>query len=105
MLIGIISTVGGLIALTLFIYYFKTTGDVILARSITFLALGVNSLIFVFSVRTLTEPFWTSNIFENKWLNLSVLVGLVFQFIPFSTESLRKFFGLEFPGVGPLMVV
>ena len=105
MLIGIISLVGGFIALTLFIYFFKTTGDVVLARSVTFLALGINSLIFVFSVRTLTKPFWTSNVFENKWLNLSVIVGFVFQFIPFSTESLRKFFGLKFPGAGPLVVV
>jgi len=105
MLIGIISLVGGFIALGLFIYYLKTTGNVIMARSVAFLALGLNSLIFVFSVRTLTKPFWTSNVFENKWLNLSVLVGLVFQFIPFSTEGLRSFFGLKFPGLTALIVV
>ena len=76
-----------------------------LARSVTFLVLGINSLIFAFSVRTLTKPFWSNKVFENKWLNLAVLAGFVFQFIPFSTESLRKFFGLKFPGVVPLIVV
>jgi len=104
-LIGLISFVGGVIALSFFIYFYKTTGDLILARSITFLALGVNSLVFVYSVRTLTKPFWTNNLFENGWLNLAVLVGFFFQFLPFTTEKLRSFFGIEFPGFYPLLLV
>lgn len=105
MLMGITSLVGGLIALSLFVFFYKTTGDIVLARSVAFIALGVNSLVFVFSVRTLTEPFWNKNPFENPWLNVSVLVGLFFQFLPFANESLSNFFGLKFPGFAALGIV
>ena len=105
MLIGITSFVGGIIALSLFVYYYSKTNDLVLARSIAFAALGVNSLVFVYSIRTLTAPFWVSNPLKNKWLNLSVLAGLFFQFLPFSTPFLRSFFGLKFPGVAAIFVI
>ena len=104
-LIALTSLTGGIIALSFFIFFYKLTGDEILARSVTFASLGVNSLVFVFSVRTLTDPFWKSNPFVNKWLNLAVLAGLIFQFIPFATPNLRAFFDLKFPGVGPIILV
>ncbi|MFC1710414.1 cation-translocating P-type ATPase [Patescibacteria group bacterium] len=104
-LIAITSLTGGLIALSFFIYFYKTTGDEVLARSITFASLGVNSLVFVFSVRTLTEPFWKSNPLVNKWLNLAVFAGLIFQFIPFATPGLRSFFEIKNPGVYPIILV
>jgi len=104
-IIGITSLIGGIIALSLFVYYFSTTQDLVLARSIAFASLGVNSLLFVFTIRTLTEPFWRENPFKNKWLNIAVIVGFIFQFLPFSSSSLRKFFGLTFPGYQPIMVV
>ncbi|KKQ42912.1 MAG: ATPase, P-type (Transporting), HAD superfamily, subfamily IC, partial [Microgenomates group bacterium GW2011_GWC1_37_8] len=93
-LIFIVSLVGGIIALSIFVYFYKTTNDLVLARSITFAALGVNSLVFVFSIRTLQESFWEENPFENNWLNLAVISGLIFQIIPFYFEPLRRFFGL-----------
>lgn len=105
MLIGIISLVGGIIALFLFVYFYKTTNDLILARSVAFAALGVNSLVFVFSIRTLTQPFWVENPLDNKWLNIAVFVGLFFQFLPFSTPQFRDFFGLKFPGPAPIAAV
>lgn len=89
-----VSLIGGLIALSIFIYYYKTTGDLMLARSITFAVLGVNSLVYVFSIKTLKKPFWVENPFDNMWLNVSVIVGLVFQYIPFATDASRNFFGV-----------
>jgi len=49
-------------------------------------------LVYVFSVRTLKEPFWKENPFNNKWLNLAVLAGVVFQLFPFLTSFGRDFF-------------
>lgn len=94
-LIFIVSLSGGLVALILFSYYFKLTGNIAVARSITFATLGVNSLVYVFSIRTLTQPFWDENPFGNKWLNIAVLAGFTFQILPFASQSLRNFFGLE----------
>jgi Ca2+-transporting ATPase len=93
-LILIVSFAGGTIALILFVYFYQTTKDLILARSIAFAVLGVNSLIYVFSIRVLTKPFWQQNPFVNKWLNLAVLGGLFLQIFPFLSDHGRDFFGL-----------
>ena len=69
-----------------------------MARSVAFITIGVNSLVYVFSIRTLTDPFWHENPFDNKWLNIAVLGGLILQFLPFAIPSLSQFFELEFPG-------
>lgn len=94
-LIALVSIIGWVFAFAAYYYFYKTTGDIVLARSVTFATIGVNSLVYVFSVRTLTEPFWKEGLFENKWLILAVMVGLVFQIVPFMTEGTRSFFELE----------
>lgn len=94
-LIGTVSIVAGLIALILFVIVYKITGDLVLARSIAFLTLGLNSLMYVFSVRGLMTPFWENNLFENKWLLLAVVAGLGLQIMPFTTSISREFFGLS----------
>lgn len=93
-LIFIVSITGGVVALTLFWYYFVSSGDIKVGRSIAFATLGVNSLVYVFSVRTLITPFWEENPFKNRWLNIASVTGLCFQILPFTTSGLRNFFGL-----------
>ena len=75
-------------------YFYKTTGELLVARSIAFATLGVNSLIFVFSVRTLKAPFWKGRFLSNRWLNIAVLAGLVLQIAPFLFEFSRDFLGI-----------
>ncbi|HET7098671.1 MAG TPA: HAD-IC family P-type ATPase [Patescibacteria group bacterium] len=93
-LIGIVSSVAGLSAFISFFVVYKISGSLVLAQSAAFVTLGFDSLIYVFSVRTLTAPFWKSNIFENKWLLIAVLSGFGLQIVPFITPALRDFFGL-----------
>jgi len=95
-LIGIISMVAGLLALSSFVITYRITGDIVLARSFTFIVLGLDTLVYVFSVRTLMTPFWKNNIFENKWLIVAVGAGLCMQILPFLTPALRQFFGLTY---------
>lgn len=104
-LILTISFLGGIVSLLLFVYYYKTTGDLVLARSVCYMSLGVNSLVFVFSVRTLTMPFWKENLLKNPWLNLAVFMGLILQFLPIVFAPLGKFMGLKFPGSVPMVFV
>lgn len=104
-IITIVSLTGGVFALLLFVYFYKTTNDIVLARSVAFIAIGVNSLIYVFSIRTLTDPFWHENPFDNKWLNIAVIGGLVLQFVPFVVPQLKVFFELEFPGTAAVALV
>lgn len=98
-LIVLVSVIGWVFAFAAYMYFYKTTGDITMARSITFATIGVNSLVYVFSIRTLTEPFWKAKIFENKWLILAVVVGFGFQFLPFATEATRNFFDIKPLGI------
>lgn len=91
-LIAIVTVSGWVFALGGFIYVFRVTGDLTMARSVAFATMGINSLIYVFSVRTLTDPFWNADPFENKWLLVAVGVGMLFQFFPFTTPGIREFF-------------
>ncbi len=104
-LVGIISLVGGVAALGLFLYYLNAYKDLSLARSVAFISLGINSLIFVFSVRTLTLPFWKENPLKNKWLNVAVFAGIGLQFLPFVIPTLGRFLDLSFPGVEAIAIV
>jgi Ca2+-transporting ATPase len=94
-LILVISLAGGVFALALFIFFYRTTQDENLARSIAFATLGVNSLIYVFSVRTLREPFWKTDMLENKWLNVAVVAGIFLQVFPFLFQITRDILKLE----------
>ena len=104
-LIAIVSLSGGVIALIVFYYYYHQTGDVALARSVAFATLGVNSLVYVFSIRTLREPFWKENPLENPWLNLAVVGGVIMQFVPFTLPVLRNAFRLTPLSLGNLAAV
>jgi Ca2+-transporting ATPase len=99
-LILFISFTAGLISLAFFIYFLRQTGDVTFARSIAFASLGVNSLIYVFSVRNLMQPFWKENPFRNKWLNFAVIAGAFLHFLPFSTDLTRSFWGIRSISLG-----
>jgi len=93
-IITTVSLASGVLTLLFFIYVFKVTGSYEKAMSVAFLTLGINSLVYVFSVKNLTNPFWKGNMFNNKWLNLSVFAGLFLQVTPFLTIGTRSFFGV-----------
>ncbi len=93
-LIAVVSVSAGLVTLISFVIVYKTSQDIILARSVSFLTLGLISLIYVFSIRTLTVPFWKSSIFENRWLVVAVLAGVFLHSVPFTNQLFRDLFGL-----------
>lgn len=93
-LIGIVSGLAGIMTLIVFIVTLKISGSLEVARTMTFLTLGLNSLAYVFSVKSLLIPFWKDHLFKNKWLILSVFLGFILLIIPFSTSATRMFFGI-----------
>ncbi|MCF6276580.1 MAG: HAD-IC family P-type ATPase [Candidatus Magasanikbacteria bacterium] len=74
-MIGIISIVANVMLLGIFLYFWKTTGDIQLTRTIVFLGLAVDSLLYIFSVRSMRHHVWERNPFGNMYLNLAVLFG------------------------------
>jgi len=89
LLIVLISIVTGGLGLVVFWWYLKTTGDIMLARTVTFTMLGIDSLLYVFSCKSLKEPLWKENIFDNKWLIGAVLIGASFQLMAIYLPSLQ----------------
>ena len=71
------SVLANVILFSLFVYFWKTTGDIKLTRTIVFVGLGIDALFFVFSIRSLRHYVWQMNPFDNKYLVLSVAAGWV----------------------------
>jgi len=104
-LILIVSLGGGITGLVLFTYFYKTTGDLMLAKSIAFAALGINSMFYIFSVRMLIRPAWKGNPFENKFLNVAVLGGIFLQIFPFFFSKTRELLDLRILSLGNWVLI
>lgn len=89
-----VSLIAGVSTFLLYMYIFTTTGDIVYARSVAFAAFGVNSLVYVFSIRILREPFWNEKLFANKPLILAVFGGAFLQVVPYIFEPTRRFFNI-----------
>lgn len=77
----------------LFYYFWKIYQDIEYTRTIVFVGLGINSLFYVWSCRSLRFSLWHMNPFKNKFLNISVIFGFLMFFIalyvPFFQKVLR----------------
>lgn len=93
-IIYVVSLFSGLSALLVFHYFLSIQSDLIMARSVVFGLLGMNTLFYVFSCRSLRRPLFKINFFENPYLVLAVFIGLVFQISPFYVPFLRNFLDL-----------
>jgi len=92
-LIFSISTLSALLCLMIFGYSYLILEDMKLGSTIVFVILGIQSLVYIFSFRSLrTSLFYSGNFFENKILIFSVILG-IFQillglYIPFLSDLL-----------------
>ncbi|MDP2684125.1 MAG: HAD-IC family P-type ATPase [bacterium] len=80
-LIVLISALSGILALGIFYWIWKTTGDIDKARTMTFAAVAVNSLLYVFSCRSTHFFIWQKKMFSNKYLLFAVALGFVLQLV------------------------
>ncbi len=55
----------------------KTSVDIAYIRTFIFAALSTNSLMNLFSIRSLINPIWNSNPFANMYLNIGVLASFL----------------------------
>ena len=93
-LIFLVSFLSGLFALSLFWYYGLYGQNIELGRTMAFMALSFDSVLYIFSCRTFRKPFWRyENFWKNKWLFLAVISTLLLQifitYIPFTQKILN----------------
>jgi len=59
----------------IFVYFWKTTGDIALTRTLVFVGFGTDALLFIFSIRSMKKMVWQMNPFSNKYLVGAVILG------------------------------
>jgi len=92
-LVAIISLTAGVMTLGVFgWYYFILERSLELSRTLAFTMLGINSLFYVFSSRSLTKPIWKVSFFQNPWLIAGVLAGAMMQLMAVYLPVLQKVF-------------
>jgi P-type Ca2+ transporter type 2C len=93
-LIFIIGIITDIILLGLFVYLLNTLGENRLdyIRTIIFTALGVDSLLYVFSVRSLRHTIFTKNPFGNLYLIGAVIIAFVTLVLAVYVPWLQKIF-------------
>jgi len=69
------SIVANIILFALFVWFYKTTGDIDKTRTIVFVGFGIDALFYIFSIRSLRHMIWQYNPFNNKYLLLAVGFG------------------------------
>jgi Ca2+-transporting ATPase len=61
----------------IFLYFLKLDLNIDYIRTIIFTIVGINSLFYVFSLRSLMKPIWKMNPFTNTYLNFATLASLL----------------------------
>ncbi|MDZ7798086.1 MAG: HAD-IC family P-type ATPase [Patescibacteria group bacterium] len=92
-MIAIISVLSAIASFIIFVYFYETTGNLTLARTIAFTNLAFDSLPLAFSIRSLRRSILKMNPFKNKALVAAVIFCLFLQlaavYVPFLQRVLR----------------
>ncbi len=93
LLIVLISIVTAITTLIIFYYFWKKTGSVELARTVSFTGVAIPSLIYIFSCRSLRRSFFASIKIKNIYLWISIIIGFLLQAAAVYLPILQKAFG------------
>ncbi|MFC1598792.1 cation-translocating P-type ATPase [Patescibacteria group bacterium] len=85
--IGIVTDV---VLFVVFLYLLNADYAIDHIRTIIFTALALDSLLYVFSCKSLRKNIWHTNIFDNKYLLLAVGFGLALQLFALYTPFMRE---------------
>jgi Ca2+-transporting ATPase len=93
-LVFIVSILSGLYALTLFWYFGIYLGNLELGRTMVFMAISFDSVLYIFACRSLRKPFWSHEHFwSNKPLFAAVIFSLILQISICYIPLTQNFFG------------
>lgn len=90
-----VSIVSGIVALMISVIVYRHTGNAILASSIVFSIMSVDSLIYVFSLRSLDKSVFRQNVFSNPYLVAAVAVSFLFQMVAIYVPFFQNILGTQ----------
>ncbi len=102
-IIGVITDIG-LFALYLVLYH-SSGIDFAHIQTIMFTALAIDSLLFVFAVRSFRISIFRQNPFRNRWLIAAVMIGASIQVMAVYFEPLQNLFGTVGLGVTDWLLI
>lgn len=73
----------------IFLYLFYQGLPMDHVRTVMFFALAFNTLLYVFTTKSLTQPLYKINVLNNKYLLLAVLMGILIQLGAYFITPLR----------------
>ncbi len=91
-MIGLIAVVANVFLLGLFFWLLSTERSEEAVRSIMFVAVGIDTLFYVFSTRTFRKSIFRVNPFSNLWLIGGVSIGFVMMIAATTVPLLQRVF-------------
>ncbi|MEK7072328.1 MAG: HAD-IC family P-type ATPase [Patescibacteria group bacterium] len=93
-LIFIIGVLTDIVPFIFFVYLLSLAGleNLDYVRTVMFAVIGVSSLMYIFSVRSLRHSIFTKNFFSNKYLIGAVIVSFFILIVPIYTPFLQPIF-------------
>ncbi|HYE59598.1 MAG TPA: cation-translocating P-type ATPase C-terminal domain-containing protein, partial [Candidatus Kapabacteria bacterium] len=70
-------------------YYGTILHDIPLMRTVAFVGLGIDALMYIYSVRSMRRHVWKTNPFSNSYLTLSLLVSWLLLFVAVYVPGLQ----------------
>lgn len=74
-MITIKTIVANILLFGIFVYFYTTTQDIVLTRTIVFIGFAIDALFYIFSIRSLRHMVWQMNPFQNMYLVGAVFLG------------------------------
>ncbi len=94
-LVPTISILSAVVSLFLFWYFWNIHGDVVEGTTIVFTILAIQSLVYIFSYRSMRHSIYRSkNFFSNKWLFAAVAFGVGQQLVAIYVPFLNRILGV-----------
>ncbi len=89
----IVFFVSGIAATSVFWMMYSITKDIDVARTATFALIAFDSLVFVYVIRSMRQFIFRKDIFDNKYVNISVLASFVLLIVGIYIPVINKFLG------------
>lgn len=74
-IIAIISIIPNIALLSLFVYCLKMGSPIELVRTVMFVGIGIGTLFYIFSIRSMRRMIWRINHLDNKFLLLAMAIS------------------------------
>lgn len=93
-IIFLVSILRDLLLITIFLwYYYYTNYDLNYVQTIVFAIISIDSLLYIYSIKSFYQPIWKESFLDNKYLMVSVVSGLLLAGLAIYLPALNTLLG------------